>query len=127
MPYSFWLKQFQSCRRRYHCRRLGELRLLGDPKALCSDTVFFCGMMASSSSMASDEQVRQCWNEVRKKKIEYAQWEEKAIRTCDKHKQGDSDWCVHLAIVQQVQAALLALSADQNQVTDLTRDRPEQE
>ena len=77
--------------------------------------------------MASDEQIRQCWNEVRKKKIEYAQWEEKAIRTCDKHKQGDSDWCVHLAIVQQVQAALLALSADQNQVTDLTRDRPEQE
>ena len=118
MPYPFWLKQFQSCRRRYHCRRLGDLRLLGDPKALCSDTVFFCGMMASSSSMASDEQVRQCWDEVRKKKIQNAQLEEKAIKTCVKHIKGDSDWCVQLDIVQQVQADLLAVSADQKKVTD---------
>jgi hypothetical protein len=76
----------------------------------------------------SDEQVRQCWNGVRSKRIENAKREEKAIMAlCDKHKQGDSDWRVYLAIEQQVQEEMLALTADQDPVTDLTRDRPEQE
>ena len=127
MPYSFWLKQFQSCRRRYHCRRLGDLRLLGDPKALCSDTVFFFGMMASSGSMASDEQIKKCCNEVRQRRIENAKREDEVIRTCGKHKKGKSDWCAHLDIERHVQEAILAHEADKDPLTDITRDRHEQE
>ena len=44
-----------------------------------------------------------------------------------KHKKRDSDWRGHLAIERQVQEAMLALEADQDPVTDITRDRPEQE
>ena len=166
--------------------------MLGDPKALCSDTVFFCGMMASSSSMlphrapkmsrnrrkaasratrdqaemdrndaiqakmdrreiedssdssdgniaskglvnvskgpvtcgpCSDEQVKKCWNEVRTKRIENAKQEEEAIRTCDKHKNGDSDWRGYLAIELQVQEAILDLTTDQNPVGFTLGDR----
>ena len=127
MPYPFWLNQFQSCRRRYHCRRLGDLRLLGDPKALCSDTVFFFGMMASSGSMASDEQIKKCCNEVRQRRIENAKREDEVIRTCGKHKKGKSDWCAHLYIGRHVQEAILAHEADKDPLTDITRDRHEQE
>ena len=66
--------------------------------------------------LCSDEQVKKCWNEVRTKRIENAKQEEEAIRTCDKHKNGDSDWRGYLAIELQVQEAILDLTTDQNPV-----------
>ena len=80
------LSQVHNPRLRLLTEALEILRLLGDPKALCSDTVFFFGMMASSGSMASDEQIKKCCNEVRQRRIENAKREDEVIRTCGKHK-----------------------------------------
>ena len=77
--------------------------------------------------MASDEQIKKCCNEVRQRRIENAKREEEVIRTCDKHKKGNSDWRGHLAIERQVQEAILAHEADKDPLTDITRDRHEQE
>ena len=121
------LSQVHNPRLRLLTEALEILRLLGDPKALCSDTVFFFGMMASSGSMASDEQIKKCCNEVRQRRIENAKREDEVIRTCGKHKKGKSDWCAHLDIERHVQEAILAHEADKDPLTDITRDRHEQE
>jgi hypothetical protein len=69
----------------------------------------------TTSRMCTEKQIKTCWNEVRSERVDRANKEKKSIMAFDKHKEGDSDWCIHLEIEKQVQESLIDVTSDEQE------------
>jgi hypothetical protein len=69
----------------------------------------------TTSRMCTEKQVKTCWNEVRSERVDRANKEKESIMAFDKHKEGDSDWCIHLEIEKQVQESLIDVTSDEQE------------
>ena len=66
----------------------------------------------TTSRMCTEKQVK---NEVRSERVDRANKEKESIMAFDKHKEGDSDWCIHLEIAEQVQESLIDVTSDEQE------------